>query len=239
MCPFDLTQQPGEHPLAPAVRVGKQIIAHIDQNVQDYTATFVKRERIDGELGEWQFMLLKVRQQPFSVYLNFVKPHKGREVLFVEGQNDGNMLALECGWKRAMGTLKLPPDGIIAMSGQKHPITRIGIRNLTAEFVRESEEDMKFAESEVTSNPNATIDGRSATLLQIVHPVPRREFEFHMARVFVDNELRVPIHYDSFLWPERPGDEPPLAESYTYRNIKVNNGLTARDFDAENGVIFQ
>ena len=67
--PFDLTQRPGEHPLAPAIRVLTDVLANIDQNIRDYSCTFIKRERLDGDLGEPQHIMLKVRHQPFSVYM--------------------------------------------------------------------------------------------------------------------------------------------------------------------------
>jgi hypothetical protein len=76
-------------------------------------------------------------------------------------------------------------------------------------------------------------------MVQIVHPIPRQNFRSHVARVFFDNELRLPIHYDAYMWPEKPGQPPPLEESYTYANLKLNNGYTARDFDSENQEIFR
>jgi hypothetical protein len=56
-----------------------------------------------------------------------------------------------------------------------------------------------------------------------------------VARVFFDDEHKVPIHFDAFSWPAKEGDDPQLEESYTYaKNLKVNTNLTARDFDANN-----
>jgi hypothetical protein len=125
------------------------------------------------------------------------------------------------------------------MRGQKHPITKVGIRNLTAELIQKMEADTKYAECEVTTRAEK-IGNRPVTLVQIVHPVPRQNFDAHIARLFFDNELGIPIHYDSFLWPQQQGGEPPLDESFTYTNLKINNGFTARDFDAYNNPeIFQ
>ena len=231
---FDLTQRPGEHPLAPSVRVLKATLDHIDRNIQDYSATLVKQERLDGELGEHQHILLKVKHEPFSVYMSFLKPFQGREVLYVHGQNNNEMVVLEAGFKRMLGKMSLAPDGMVAMRGQKHPITRVGIRNLTAELLRKCEADLQYAECEVVTKDDTKINGRPTTMVQIVHPIPRQNFSAHIVRVFLDNELRVPIHYDAYLWPAQPGGEPPLEESYTYANLKINNGYTARDFDANN-----
>jgi hypothetical protein len=232
---LDFTQQPGEHPLAPAIRVCKASLEEIDRNIRDYSCTLVKRERVSGELGEHQHIFLKVRHEPFSVYMSFLKPFQGREVVYVDGQNNNEMVVLEAGWKRTvLGKMNLDPKGAVAMRGQKHPITQVGIRNLTAELIARMEEDTKYAECEVSTNGDMKIGARPASMVQVVHPIPRQNFDAHISRVFFDNELGIPIHYDSYLWPQQPGGEPPLEESFTYTNLKINNGLTARDFDAHN-----
>jgi hypothetical protein len=231
---FDLTQKAGEHPLAPVIRVLKTTAEAIDRDVRDYSCTLVKQERVDGELGDKQFILLKVMHQPFSVYMSFLKPYAGREVVYVDGQNSGKLIVLEAGMKRMLGKMNLDPQGSLAMSGQKHPITDVGFRNLTTKLTKMWEGESKFAECEVTSNPNAHITNRPTTMIQVVHPVARQDFRFHVARLFLDNELKVPIHFDAYTWPEQVGGEPLLEESYTYTNLKLNNGYTAREFDAAN-----
>ena len=44
------------------------------EKIQDYTATVIKRERIGTTLGEDQYMAIKVRHKPFSVYMYFLAP---------------------------------------------------------------------------------------------------------------------------------------------------------------------
>ena len=231
---LDFTQQAGEHPLAPVIRVSKASLEHIDRNIRDYSATLVKQERVNGDLSEHQHIFVKIRHEPFSVYMSFLKPFQGREVVYVDGQNDNQLVVLEAGLKRMLGKMTLAPDGMVAMRGQKHPITKVGIRNLTAQLIRRFEADTQYAECEVMTDPAKKVNGRPATLVQIVHPIPRKNFYAHVTRIFFDNELRIPIHYDVYMWPDQPGGQPPLEESYTYTNLKVNNGYSARDFDAHN-----
>ncbi|HVT30638.1 MAG TPA: DUF1571 domain-containing protein, partial [Lacipirellulaceae bacterium] len=97
---LDFAQKSGEHPLAPLLRALKISEAEIDRNIHDYSCTFAKRERVDGELGDYQIILLKVMQQPFSVYMRFQQPYSGREVVYVAGQNDGKLIALDAGITR-------------------------------------------------------------------------------------------------------------------------------------------
>jgi hypothetical protein len=237
---LDLTQRPGEHPLMPALRIAQEGLNRIDTSVQDYSALLYKQERINGELNEQELAYIKVRHNPFSVYMYFIQPHKGRECLYnapLDGTK-GKLVAMDCGFKRRFGKVELDPEGSLAMKNQKYPIMKLGIRNLVTELITVATNDVQFGECEVTSR-QSSINGRSATLLEVVHPVPRQNFRFHKAEVFIDNELLLPVRYAAYMWPEQPGQAPPLEESYTYVNLEINKGFTNADFDKNNPEIFK
>ncbi len=227
---------PNEHPLMQTLRWANNGISNIEK-ISDYSATLVKRERLSGKLGSQEYMFIKVRHRPFSVYLHILAPKdlKGREVIYIEGQNDGKMLAHGTGMQnRVLGTLSLAPDGMIAMRGQRYPLTEIGLLNLTRRLAEVAKEDIKFGECEVKFFKGATINGRSCTCIQVIHPVARRNFRFHKAEIFVDDELDIPLRYASYDWPKQPGGVPPLLEEYTYLKLEINTGLTDADFDTKN-----
>ena len=71
-------------------------------------------------------------------------------------------------------------------------------------------------------------------MIQIMHPVKRPYFEFYRAEIFIDRELNVPIRYAAWTWPPTGTDTPVLEEEYNYRDIRLNVGLTDRDFDPDN-----
>jgi len=228
---------PGQHPLEPALALAARGLANIKANIQDYSCTVVKRERISGELKPHEYMFAKVRHEPFSVYLYFLAPDsvKGQEVIFVDGHNDGNMLAHAGSGVRAMvGTVSLKPQSMLAMQGNRYPITELGVENLAKRLVEVAEHDKQFGECEVNFYPEAKVNGRICTCVQVVHPVPRRNFRFHLARVYIDDELLIPIRYEAYDWPAEQGGQPVLMEEYTYMNVKVNNGFTDADFDPAN-----
>ena len=227
----------GVHPLQAALDVANKGLASINANIQDSSATMVKRERIDGKLNEHEYMFVKIRQKPFSVYLYFLGPDsvKGQEVIYSEGQNDGNMLAHAGSGVRAMvGTVSLKPTSMLAMSGNRYSIMEIGVENLTRRLVEVAEHDKQFGECEVNFYPNAKVNGRICTCIQVTHPVPRRNFRFNLARVFIDDEYHIPIRYEAYDWPQEKGGQPVLMEEYTYMNVKINNGFTDADFDPRN-----
>jgi hypothetical protein len=226
-----------EHSLKPALELAEKGLRGIQEHIEDYSATVVKRERIDGKLGEHEYMFAKIRQKPFSVYLSFLGPDsvKGQEVIYVDGRNDGNMLAhAGSGVKALVGTVSLKPQSMLAMSGQRYPITELGVENLTKRLVEVARHDSQFGECEVNFYPNAKVNGRVCTCIQVTHPTPRKNFRFHLARVFIDDELTIPIRYESYDWPLEAGGQTLLMEEYTYMNVKVNNGFTDADFDPKN-----
>ncbi len=236
--PFDLEKRGAEHPLMPCLRLAKGALAEMDARVQDYSATFVKVERMNGKQGAPQKMELRVRHQPFSVYMKFITPNPGQEALYVANQNDGKLVAMGSGWKRRFGKINLDPEGAMAMKDQRYPITKAGIKNLTAELVMIAEQDVKYAECEVR-HAGAKIAGRPATMIESIHPVPRKNFRYHKAQIFIDNELRLPVAYRAYSWPAEAGGEPILEEQYTYTDIKINNGFTDADFSPEGPGMFK
>ncbi len=225
-----------EHPLMPALRWAREGLPAIER-IQDYTATVMKKERIGSKLGEDQYMAIKVRHKPFSVYSIFLSPaaEKGKECLYIEGANGGKMWAHGTGLQYKMfGTVSLDPDGNVAMQNQRYPLTQIGILNLTRRLVDVASEDVKYGECEVKYFKGAKINDRTCTCIQVAHPVPRKNFLFNVARIFVDDGLNVPVRYEAYDWPKTPGAQPELIEEYTYLNLKINVGLTDADFDRNN-----
>lgn len=229
--------QAAEHPLAGALRMAQSSLDRINRDIKDYTCTMIKRERINGQLNEPEYMFVKIRHQPFSVYLYFLRPDgaKGREVIYVEGRNEGKMLAHEgSGLKSRFGTVSLVPTSALAMDGNKYPITQIGTKNLVKRLLEVGNQDIKYAECEVQYRKNAKVNDRVCTIIEVTHPVPRRNFLFHKALIYVDDELNVPIRYEAYMWPKTPGGRAELDEEYTYLNMKVNVGLTDADFEPSN-----
>ena len=227
--------KPNEHPLMPAIRWAYAGMENIKQ-IQDYSAIMVKRERINGKLGDEEAMFVKVRHKPLSVYAYFLKPQglQGQEVVWVDGLNDGKMWAHSTGFKKVFGTVSMNPTNPLAMQGNRYPITEIGFLNLIKRLIDVAERDSKYGECEVKFYSGAKINERVCTCIQVLHPVPRRNFLFHVARIFVDDELNVPIRYEAYDWPKEENGSTELMEQYTYLNLRLNNGYTDYDFDARN-----
>jgi hypothetical protein len=235
----------GEHPLLPVIQYATERHRAIDEQVKDYTCTLVKREQVDGRLSDPEFLSMKLRHgkveqgkpaTAFAVYVRFLAPAEvqGREVIYFEGRYDGKLIARRGGLRMAYVTAALNPTGELAMQGNRHPITEIGFKNLLTRLLEVAREDIQHGECEVKYYSGAKVNGRVATLVEVTHPVRRPCFRYHVARIFIDDELRLPIRYASYDWPEDGKGEPRLMEEYTYLNIKLNVGLTDWDFDYRN-----
>jgi hypothetical protein len=241
------------HPMDPALAVAHDGLRNIRENVRDYKCVMVKRERIGDTLHDYEYMFAKIRSEqvtngqvvtPFSVYLYFLKPEdmKGREVIFVRGQNGGKMIAHERrdSFKGKFGSVWLKPDGSMAMQGNRYPITEIGLETLVIRLIEKGNLDKQSGSPEeclVEFRKGAKINGRQCTMLEVKHPQPRPYYEFHVARIFIDDELNVPLRYAAYTWPPQPGAEPgndELIEEYTYLKLELNVGLTDKDFDPTN-----
>lgn len=231
------------HPLDPALLFAEEKLRHLEENIHDYEAVMIKQERIDGTLMPAEYMSIKVRnrrdrpnlRQPFSIYLRFLRPNaiKGREVIYVEGRNNGNLVAHE-GGVLGMIRVNLEPSGTLAMRGQRYPITDAGIENLVKKLIERGERDRQTGQCQVDFFENAKVMDRPCTMIQVKHEVEKEPLDFHIGRIYIDDEHQVPIRYEAYLWPSPGEKELPLLESYTYAKLKINVGLTDKDFDPSN-----
>ncbi|MDX1969645.1 MAG: DUF1571 domain-containing protein [Planctomycetaceae bacterium] len=221
-----------QHPLAPALEHAYKARETLKQ-VADYEAVFSKRE-IVGRKAVESTMRIKFRKEPYSVYMIFLKPHEGREVIYVEGRNNGKLLAHETGIRSIAGTVSLATDSEDAMEDNRYPITMIGMHYMLDRLIEQWEMESQYGEVDVQYYPNAKL-GASTTckVIESKHPKPRRQFRFHMTRLFLDNATGYPIRLEQLAFPEGNG-KPLMVEAYTYLDVKVNLGLKDRDFDHTN-----
>lgn len=234
-----------EHPLLPVLRMAYEGYQRMDKEIKDYTCVLTKRERVNGYLRSHETMVVKVRHQrvengrliaPFSVYLRFLSPAKvkGREVLYVHGKNDGMLIVRNGGPRFAYITTAVAPDSPAALQDNRYPITEIGVKNLTRRLIEIGEDELQQEDVSVRNVSGAKINNRPCSLIQVSHPKRGEGVPYQFARIFIDDDLRLPVRFAAYDWPDEEGGEPKLIEEYTYTHIKVNVGLTDWDFDHRN-----
>lgn len=225
--------------ISDVLEIARELKADMEANVSDYTAKMIKRERIHGRLRDEDTMQIKIRHAqsdaqppvPFGAYLVYVPPSslEGREVIWVDGQNDGKLLTHQFGLN-----LKLPPDGLLAMNGNRYPVTSIGMLTLAEKLIEKGELDRDRSDCKIEIVENQVVEQRPCKLIQITNPEKVPEVDYHVAQIYIDNELGVPIRYASYSWPTQRDPTPQLEEEYTYLDLKINVGLTDADFDPKN-----
>ncbi|MFO0950404.1 MAG: DUF1571 domain-containing protein [Isosphaeraceae bacterium] len=203
--------------------------------VEDYTCTFHKRERIEGKLIAPHVMKMKARSRPHSIYMKFETPNKGREAIYVAGRNKGHVLAHDVGLFRVLaGTMTLDPKGEMAMDECRHPITEAGLGPLIDTVAKHWAYELTPEGAVVSIHPGMTIGPRTVTLIESTHPTKRSDYLFHKVKLYIDHGLGLPIRFEAYDWPKSVGGTPDLVEEYTYVDLKLNVGLTDKDFDPNN-----
>ena len=225
---------PANHPLVGVLRLAKASRDRI-KAVPEYECRFFKRDLVGGRVYVHSTQV-KFRAKPLSVYMRFDKPAEGREVIYVEGQNDGKLLAHEVGIAALVGIIALPPGSPQALSESRHPISEFGMENLVEGTIAQWEREAQFAASETEAKfyPKAKLHKMECQVIETRHPVPRRQFPFYMTRLYIDNKTLLPVRLEQYGFPQKAGEKPPLIEEYTYYQIRPTSELSDRDFDPRN-----
>jgi hypothetical protein len=152
---------------------------------------------------------------------------QGQEVVYVAGLNNGRMMV-----RRPNGRAMLPvlPDSPMAMQGRNHALTEVGLLNLGQRLIEVGKTDIRRGECQVQYFEKALINGRSCTCIEVRHPTPRPYFRFALARIYVDDERRLPVRYESHTWPSQNDGRLQLVEEFTYFDVRLNVGLRDADF---------
>lgn len=239
---FETRETPPEHPLDPALEIARLGLEKLRGDVSDYKALMVKQERLNDQLLDEEFMQVKVRHGDSeqninkAFYVRHVKPGSmaGQEAIWVENQNDGKLIGHGSGLQKLI-TVNLKPNSWLAMRGNRYPITELGIETLLIRMIEKGEKSRKHASPcLVEYSRDLEINGNPVTLITITHPEKHNDLEFHIAKIYIDDKLQLPIGYEGYLWPEEEGGEPLLIERYFYQDLEINPGLGDLDFDPEN-----
>lgn len=236
-----------QHPLQTVIAYARREQNYLRQTVSDFTCRLIKRERIGGFLQDFHYVDMQVREeiladgrvvQPLSIYLRFLGPKTvaGRKVLYVDGQNEGEMLVRNGGRHFEYVVAQIDPNGENAREESLVPVTQIGFTRLLGKMIdvleRHQIADPTGQNSKAERIAGAKINQRSCTLIRVTHPREMEGLEFHVANVFVDDQLHVPIRVDYSDWPKDARGPVPLIAEYTYTQLKINVNLPDATFSS-------
>ncbi|MDA1017239.1 MAG: DUF1571 domain-containing protein [Planctomycetota bacterium] len=225
------------------------VILHLEKahrllsNTDGYTAKMFRQERVDGELLDEQVIFAKFKHEPFSVYMKWIVGSKGQEVLYREGQNNGDLIVKPGGLKgRFLAALSLDPEGSMAMAESRHPITKAGMLRLATELLANRRRDLDDGQVKCQMIDSQSFDDRDCICFVTEFPNSDYMKDYRKTVLFIDAENSLPILLRNYGWADDAcadlaGDEldaETLVEFYAYREVRLDAPLTAMDFDRKN-----
>lgn len=202
------------------------------QGIQDYTCTFVTQEMIGSKLLPETTTAMKVRSQPFSVYLKWQAPKslEGQECCYVAGKNNGMMRVRSAGVLGAIGFVNLDLNDSRVLSTSRHPINEAGIGSLIDRLSKRWPEEQSRQRTQVLIG-EYEFARRRCTRVETVNPNTRPgDFYCYRSVIYFDHETRLPIRAEAYGWPSQKYPEGERFEVYSYLDLKFNVGLPEADF---------
>jgi len=203
----------------------QQVLNEID----GYCAILEKQVRIDGELQEPEEMVVKVRHEPFSVYMKWEED--GQEALYVEGKYDNCLLARATrGFAALKGVWKLEPDSRRAMKNNRYPVTELGLKKMNERVI--AFYDANKSEAMTCGHTINQINGRPVIVFNIAFPSPD-ESPYSTCEYHFDAETKLLQSAIICEWDYK-GEPAGIAEKYVYRDLSFDKCPGEEEFDANN-----
>ena len=198
------------------------------QGIQDYSCLFIKREQLRGQVQPEHLIAMKVRTQPFSVYLRWLRPTPpaGQEACYVAGRNNGMMRVHSTCLFGAVGFVTMDPRDPRALETSRHSITEAGIGNLIDRYGQAWELETRLNRTQVRIQ-EYEYNSRRCMRVETVHvDNAGRQIPFYRSIVYFDKQNHLPIRVENYDWP-RAGVDPAgmLVESYSFVDLHLNTGL--------------
>lgn len=186
--------------------------------IKDYTALFFKRERINDHLLPLEKIELRF-QEPFKVYMAWEEPYEGREIAYVEGENNDKILVNPGGLLRFM-RLSLDPASAMATRNSHHTVRQVGLENTIKLLMKQYRRGMAEGVLTLRFLGYDKVGDRPAYHLEFIcHADKSAGYYAHRGEIWLDEEHYLPVRVRVYNW-----DNEPYAY-YEYRNLRLNPGL--------------
>ena len=209
------------------------------RGISSYTCTFVKQERLRGELGKEQHIKAKFMAKPFSVAMNWVKnPPKGNVIVYVDGKykdtsGRSQMIVQPTSpllRKLTSGSVERLPNGPDAMRSTLRPITMFGFENSIKSLLNVYGLAEKNGDCTKRFDGFTEVDGRKCIVLVRFLP-DGKGYPAKKTIVCIDLEYLIPVRVIGYGWDDK------LICNYEYRDLNFNVVLQSEDFTPQaNGI---
>ncbi len=196
------------------------------QTVADYTCRLNKKVRKGDVLYEDRDISVKYKK-PRHYYFRWNNGvAKGREVIFVQGRHDDRLVAHPGGIFKPF-TLRLEPEGYLAMRENRHSLKDSGMEKI----INLMESDAALADTKgldvIRFVGEMRLDGRRVRVVEGRFP-EGQGFYAHRIRLHFSPAIQLPLKVSIY---DGSGQ---LVEDYEFHELRINVGLTEHDFDPHN-----
>jgi hypothetical protein len=133
-----------ETPAQPVVRSDESPLRRLankalekEKTLNNYICRLRRREQASGKTAPMEIIMVEYRRSPLSIHFKWLgEENKGREVIYVKGQNDDKIQVLT-GQGDLIGAghyLQFPPDSELMKSRSRYPIQESGIGRVVLRF---------------------------------------------------------------------------------------------------------
>lgn len=199
--------------------------------VKDYTCTLVTQERVKGRLEEQNIIQMKMKTEPFSVYMRWIAPKKSvnQEVAFIAGKNNNKMRVKSPNILKVLGWINVDLADPRVMEHSRHTILEAGLGNMIEQNIRHWESARKAGNTKATMS-EAKYNDRDCLCVEVVAKDKTGNPYCHTSVLYLEKKSKLPIRLENYDWPREGATRGDLLESFSYVNLQFNVGLKDEEF---------
>lgn len=191
------------------------------EQVRDYRCTFHKKESVNGKIinsrAEFRF------KKPFcAFYKESEGQNKDIACVYIAGKNDNKLATKNTGILGLM-TINLDPEGNLAMKGNRHPVTHLGIGYILDSAKKDIEKARKNGNAIFTYEGEKNIYGRKVHATKAIYP-ENSGYYGHIVNMCYDAKTALPVRITVYDWKNE------FMEEYGYEDVRLDTGLGDSDF---------
>ena len=194
------------------------------KRVRDYTATVTKQERINGKLKKTELIEVMFREKPFSLFMKW-QQNAGKidKLLYVEGQNDNQMLVHPTGLFAGIKSVKKDPREKEIKQANLSTPDEFGFCRFMKSLLDVSQTAQKNGDLKTKYLGEKKVEGRRCLILERTLPEKKQYPNARLVLEF-DVEYLLPVSITCYDWRDN------LLARYAFKNLKFNVGLTPNKF---------
>lgn len=190
--------------------------------VNDYSSLMARKDRLsNGTVKEHSAVFFK-HMRPDRYYMKW--PNDLIELIYAGSKYDNKML-IHGGKIFSFLSLRVDPEA--ALKYNRHTIKEAGIGFMLNLVVKNYQQARTNKDATLAFEREDIVDGRPTWRFKGVFPA-NRGYYAHIVHLDIDQQYTLPVRIEAYGWNNE------FLEMYSYSNLKLNIGLSEKDFDASN-----